>query len=288
MTIAEESTAWFGVTRPAHEGGLGFTFKWNMGWMHDTLLYFSKEPIHRRYHQDELTFSMIYEHSERFINSLSHDEVVYGKRQLLEKMPGDLWQKFANLRALLAYQYARPGKVLMFMGTEVGQYTEWSHDSSVDWSLEEDPRRQQLQLFMVELGRLYHETPALWQQDPDPGSFEWIDCSDRENSVLGFVRRSGAEHVVVVMNLTPVPRAPYRIGAPEAGRYVRRFSTDEPRFGGSEWETLEAVDTEPVPLHGRQQSMVLRLPPLGVLVYELDRSAAAAAPATPDKEPGAE
>jgi 1,4-alpha-glucan branching enzyme len=270
MTIAEESTAWFGVTRPAHEGGLGFTFKWNMGWMHDTLQYFSKEPIHRRYHQDELTFSMIYEHSERFINSLSHDEVVYGKRQLLDKMPGDIWQQFANLRVLLAYQYTRPGKMLLFMGTEVGQYTEWSHDSSVDWSLQDDPRRQQLQLFMTELGQLYHDTPALWQGDPDPGSFQWIDCSDRKNSVLSYVRRHGDDHVVVVLNLTPVPRDNYRIGAPEAGRYVCRMSSDDPRYGGSGYEIRQTVDTDPVPMHGRAQSMELRLAPLGALIYVPD------------------
>ena len=262
MTIAEESTAWFGVTRPAREGGLGFTFKWNMGWMHDTLQYFSKEPIHRRYHQDELTFSMIYEHSERFINSLSHDEVVYGKRQLLEKMPGDLWQKFANLRLLLAYQYTRPGKMLLFMGTEVAQYTEWSHDGSVDWALAEDPRRQELQQFMIDLGQLYHDTPPLWERDPDPGGFEWIDCSDRDNSVLSFVRRNADDHVVVVLNMTPVPRAPYRIGAPEAGRYVCRLSTNDPKYGGSDFEIAQVVDTDPTPAHGRAQSFELRLPPL--------------------------
>jgi 1,4-alpha-glucan branching enzyme len=266
ITIAEESTAWYGVSRPAHEGGLGFTFKWNMGWMHDTLQYFSKEPIHRRYHQDELTFSMIYEYSERFINSLSHDEIVYGKRSLIEKMPGDIWQKFANLRLLLAYQYTRPGKMLLFMGTEVAQHSEWSHDGSVDWALADDPRRQQLQLFIVELSRLYRERPALWWRDPDPDGFEWIDCSDRDNSVLAYVRRAGEDHVVVVLNMTPVPREPYRIGAPKAGRYVQRLSSDEPRFGGSQYETPELVETRDEPAHGRRQSMLLRLPPLGALV----------------------
>ncbi len=266
ITVAEESTSWFGVTRPAQEGGLGFTFKWNMGWMHDTLQYFTKDPIHRRYHQDELTFSMIYEYSERFINSISHDEVVHGKRALIDKMPGDLWQKFANLRLLLCYQYTRPGKVLFFMGTEVAQYSEWNHDGSVDWALGQEPERQQLAQFMVELGRLYHERPELWRNDPDQDGFEWIDCSDRDNSVLSFVRRDGDRHLVVVLNMTPVPRENYRIGAPAAGRYHQRLSTDDPRFGGGEFETHAEVHTEDVPAHGRAQSMVLRLPPLGALV----------------------
>jgi 1,4-alpha-glucan branching enzyme len=266
MTIAEESTAWFGVTRPAHEGGLGFTFKWNMGWMHDTLQYYSKEPIHRRYHQDELTFSMIYEYSERFINSLSHDEVVYGKRAVFEKMPGDIWQKFANLRVLMAYQYTRPGKVLYFMGTEIAQYSEWNHDSSVDWALAHDPKRMELQTFLQELGALYHERPALWRHDSEPEGFEWIDCSDRDNSVLTYVRKDGEDHVIVILNHTPVPRDSYRIGAPVAGRYAERLNTDDARFGGSGYETQKTLDTEAVPAHGRPQSLVLRLPPLSALV----------------------
>jgi 1,4-alpha-glucan branching enzyme len=266
IIVAEESTSWFGVTRAPHVGGLGYTFKWNMGWMHDTLQYFAKDPVHRKFHQDDLTFSMIYEHSERFINSLSHDEVVHGKRHLIEKMPGDWWQKLANLRMLLTYQYTRPGKQLLFMGTEVAQHREWNHDGSVDWHLNDDPRRQELQAFLTELGRIYHEYPAFWERDPDHEGFEWIDCSDKENSVLAYVRRSFRDHVVVVLNMTPVPRHNYRIGAPAPGRYIERLCSDDSRFGGSSFETLPFIETEDTPMHGRAQSMVLRLPPLGALL----------------------
>jgi 1,4-alpha-glucan branching enzyme len=266
IIVAEESTSWFGVTRATHLGGLGYTFKWNMGWMHDTLQYFAKDPVHRKFHQDDLTFSMIYEQSERFINSLSHDEVVHGKRHLIEKMSGDWWQKLANLRLLLAYQYTRPGKQLLFMGTEVAQHREWNHDGSVDWHLAEDPRRQELQAFLTELGRIYLEYPAFWERDPDHEGFEWIDCSDKENSVLAYVRRSYRDHVVVVLNMTPVPRYDYRIGAPAPGRYIERLSSDDPRYGGSSFESLPLVETEDAPMHGRAQSMVLRLPPLGALL----------------------
>jgi 1,4-alpha-glucan branching enzyme len=266
FTVAEESTAWGGVTRPGREGGLGFTFKWNMGWMHDTLVYFSKDPVHRSYHHDQLTFGMLYEHTERFINPLSHDEVVHGKGPLLAKMPGDRWQKFANLRLLLTYQYTRPGKKLLFMGTELAPDREWDHTTSLDWHLTHDPTRQAFERFFEDLGRLYRDTAALWRRDPDPEGFAWIDCSDRQQSVMSFVRDDGKEHVVVVLNLTPVPREDYRIGAPAAGSYVERFSSDDRRYGGSEFETLAHIDTEPVPSHGHPQSMRLRLPPLGVLV----------------------
>ena len=266
FTVAEESTSWAGVTRDAREGGLGFTFKWNMGWMHDTLKYFEKDPVHRRYHQDQLTFSMIYEFHEHFINSISHDEVVHGKGSLYSKMPGDHWQKLANLRLLLAYQYTRPGKQLVFMGTEIGQEREWDHEGSVDWHLLEDPERRKLQTFMEALGRLYLATPAFWENDPSPHSFEWIDCGDHDNSVLSFLRRSGDEQVVVIMNLTPTPREQYRVGMPEAGRWVELLSSDDAAFGGSQVETLNSVDTEAVPAHGRSQSATVTLPPLGMLV----------------------
>src|SRR6185295_1140291 len=205
MVIAEESTAWPGVTRPTATGGLGFTFKWNMGWMHDTLNYFAHDPVHRAWHHDQLTFAMLYEWSERYVNPLSHDEVVHGKRSLFDKMPGDEWQKFANLRLLLAYQYTRPGKVLLFMGAELAQEREWNHQQSLDWHLADDPRRAGLSRFLADLGRLTRDTPALWRGDPDPESFAWIDCTDRHNSVVSFVRRDGGAHVVVVLNLTPVP-----------------------------------------------------------------------------------
>jgi 1,4-alpha-glucan branching enzyme len=266
FTVAEESTAWPGVTKPVQEGGLGFAFKWNMGWMHDTLKYFSLDPIYRRHHQNDLTFAMIYEYSERFIMPLSHDEVVHLKRSLLDKMPGDVWQKFANLRALLTYMYTRPGKKLLFMGTELAPWSEWNHDTSLDWHLLEQPMRAQLMTFMEELGRLYSGHPALWRRDIDYEGFAWIDVEDRDNSVLSFVRRDGGSHVVVVLNLTPVPHEDYRIGAPSAGPYVELLSSDDPRYGGSEFETLARIDTEPTPFHGFPQSMRLKLPPLGALV----------------------
>ncbi len=266
FTVAEESTAWPGVTRPVEQGGLGFTFKWNMGWMHDSLLYFSKDPVHRKFHQDQLSFSMIYEYHERFINPLSHDEVVHGKGPLLEKMPGDLWQKFANLRLLLTYQFTRPGKNLLFMGTELAPYQEWHHDASLDWHLLDDPRRQAFAFFLQELAHLYRESPSLWQRDPDPEGYSWIDFQDHEQSVVSYVRRCETEHLVVVLNLTPVPREGYRVGVPAAGRYFQRFSSDDRRYGGSEFETWTIVETEPEPFHGLPQSVRLALPPLGALI----------------------
>ncbi|HET9956505.1 MAG TPA: 1,4-alpha-glucan branching protein GlgB [Polyangiaceae bacterium] len=266
FTIAEESTAWGGITRPPAEGGLGFTFKWNMGWMHDTLAFFTKEPVHRKYHVDQLTFAMLYEHTESFINSISHDEVVHGKGALVEKMPGDFWQKLANLRLLLTYQYTRPGKQLVFMGTEFGQHHEWNHDSSIDWHIAEHPQRRALQDFITEIGRLYRAMPALWRSDPMPESFEWIDCSDKDNTVLSYLRRDGTDLVIVVLNFTPVPREGYRVGVPIPGRYVERLSSDDLRFGGSEFETLAVVETDPIPAHNRNYSLKLQVPPLGALI----------------------
>jgi 1,4-alpha-glucan branching enzyme len=266
FTVAAESTAWPGVTRPVAAGGLGFTFKWNMGWMHDTLGYFAEDPINRRYHHDALTFAMLYEYSEHFIMPISHDEVVHGKRSLLDKMPGDEWQKLANLRLLLAYQYTRPGKILQYMGVELAPHREWSHERSLDWDLEADPARQGLARYLEDLGRLYRETPCLWRPDPDPHGFAWIDCADRDNSVIAYLRRDGREHVVVVLNLTPVPRAGYRVGVPHAGVYVERLSSDDPRYGGSECVTPARLETDPVGFHGHPQSLRVTLPPLGALV----------------------
>ena len=266
ITIAEESTAWPGVTKPVSEGGLGFTFKWNMGWMHDTLKYFQEDPLYRRWHQDTLTFAMMYEYSEHFIMPLSHDEVVHLKKSLLEKMPGDDWQKLANLRSLLAYQYTRPGKSLLFMGTELAQATEWNHDSSLDWHLVNEPRQRGLLQFMRDLGRVYNERAPLWRRDHDPEGFSWIDVADRDNSVISYVRRDGSDHVVVVLNLTPVPREEYVIGAPAAGSYVQLLSSDDAIYGGSGYRTREVVETERAPMHGYQQSMRLTLPPLGAVV----------------------
>ena len=270
VTIAEESTAWGGVSRPTSIGGLGFTFKWNMGWMHDTLAFFRKEPVHRKHHMDQLTFSMMYEYTERFVNSISHDEVVHGKRSLIEKLPGDLWQKFANLRLLLAYQFTRPGKQLMFMGVEIAQHGEWYHEVSLDWHLNDDPRRLGLQRFIAELNALYRRTPCLWRADPNPESFEWIDFDDRDNTTLSYLRREGDAHVVVVLNLTPVPRDDYLVGVPRPGRYLERLSSDDGRFGGSDTPTLGSFDSQPVPFHHRSQSIRLRLPPLGALVLSAE------------------
>ncbi|MHB1072769.1 MAG: 1,4-alpha-glucan branching protein GlgB [Gemmatimonadaceae bacterium] len=266
ITVAEESTAWPGVTKPVHEGGLGFTFKWNMGWMHDTLLYFSKDPLYRRHHQDTLTFAMLYEYTERFVMPLSHDEVVHLKGSLLSKMPGDEWQKLANLRVLLGYQVARPGKSLLFMGTELAPWAEWNHDTSLDWHLLEAPSRAAFERYVAQLGALYQHCPPMWRNDPSWEGFGWIDVSDRENSVISFVRWDGLDHVVVVMNLTPVPRENYRIGAPSIGTYVELLNSDAGMWGGSGYPTKGRVDSEAAPFHGYPQSMTLTLPPLSVLV----------------------
>ena len=266
MTIAEESTSWPGVTRPTAVGGLGFTFKWNMGWMHDTLGYFARDPVHRRFHQNELTFAMLYEWSEHFVNPLSHDEVVHGKGSLLRKMPGDEWQRLANLRALLAYQFTRPGKILDFMGTELATYEEWNHDASLPWHLVADPARQGLQRFIARLAQLVREHPALWRSDPDPAGFRWIDCDDRAHSVVSYARHDGDAHVIVVLNLTPAPRDGYRIGVPSGRVYVERLSTDAAEFGGSGYPTIARAPAEGVSWHGFGHSIVLRLPPLAALV----------------------
>lgn len=266
LMIAEESTAWPGVTAPRQDGGLGFTLKWNMGWMHDTLGFFSKEPVHRKHHHNEFTFAMLYEHTERFLMPLSHDEVVHGKRSLLDKMPGDEWQKFANLRLLYAYQYTRPGKKLLFMGSEFGPWNEWSHEVSLDWHLANDPLRRGLTEFVGELGRLYRENSALWKWDHEPGGFTWIDCEDRDNSVVSYMRTSGKQVLVVVLNLTPVPRGEYRIGAPVAGKYDVILSGDDPRFGGSGWKSRPMYSSDPIPFHRLPQSLNLDLPPLSAMI----------------------
>jgi 1,4-alpha-glucan branching enzyme len=240
-----------------------------MGWMHDTLGYFQKEPVHRKYHQDQLTFAMIYENTERFINSISHDEVVHGKGSLIEKMPGDFWQKLANLRVLFAYQATRPGKMLMFMGSEIGQHAEWNVDSPLDWHLADAPQRQSLMKFVGTLGRLYQERPELWRGDPDPAGFAWIDCTDRDNSVLSFQRviPGTSQHLICVFNLTPVPREEYRIGAPHGGSYRLLMSTDDREFGGSGFELPSRISTDPVSAHGHPHSLSLKLPPLAALIF---------------------
>ncbi|MDQ6612336.1 MAG: alpha amylase C-terminal domain-containing protein, partial [Gemmatimonadota bacterium] len=264
--IAEESTTWPRVTHPIVEGGLGFTFKWNMGWMHDTLDYFRVDPFFRKGAHDKLTFAMMYEYSERFINPLSHDEVVHLKKSVLEKMPGDAWQKLANLRALIAYSITRPGKSLFFMGIEIGVHREWNHDGSLEWHLLRDPRRVGLMDFVAELGALYNANACFWRHDHDPSGFAWIDVGDKEQSVLSYSRWDGQEHAVIVLNLTPVPRAGYRVGAPASGAYRTVLNSDDERFGGSAFPVQDVVQTEAIPHHGFAHSMVLSLPPLSALV----------------------
>jgi 1,4-alpha-glucan branching enzyme len=266
FTIAEESTAWEGVTRPVAEGGLGFTFKWNLGWMHDTLRYFGRDPAERRFHHDDLTFAGVYDQSERFVLPLSHDEVVHGKGSLLARMPGDAWQKFANLRVLLAYQWTRPGRPLVFMGTEFAPDAEWSCDASLDWHLAGDPLRAGLERFLADLGALYRELPCLWRWDHDPSGFQWVDSRDAESSVLAYLRWDGDAHAVVVLNLTTTARDGHRIGVPARGAYAQALSSDAAVYGGSGHPSRVAANVEEVPSHGFARSLVLDLPPLAALV----------------------
>ncbi len=271
MTIAEESTAWPQVTRPPYLGGLGFSFKWNMGWMHDTLNYFGRNPVYRKHHQNDLTFAMLYHHHENFILPLSHDEVVHGKGSLLGRMPGDDWQRFANLRLLLGYQWLFPGKKLLFMGGEFGQSPEWNANSQLEWwLLDAGIYHAGLLKFMAELNRIYRAENALWQSDYDPHGFRWLDCSDHENSVLSFVRRNldQANELVVVLNLTPVPRSKYRLGLPRPGKWLELLNSDAAIFGGGNMGNLGAVLAEPTPKHGYPQSAEVTLPPLGLMVFK--------------------
>lgn len=269
QTIAEESTSWPLVSRPTFLGGLGFGLKWDMGWMHDTLVYLSREPVHRSFHHHELTFRVVYAFSENFMLPISHDEVVYGKRALLEKFPGDDWQKFATLRLLLAYMWSQPGKKLLFMGSEIAQRSEWSHDDQLDWALLDVPPHRGIQRLIADLNRVYADEPALHELDCDPAGFEWAVPNDAANSVLAYFRRSsGGDALLVAVNLTPVPRHVYRIGVPGPGRWVEILNTDAEPYGGSGQGNLGGVDTGPlaVPHHGRPQSIDLTLPPLGVVI----------------------
>jgi 1,4-alpha-glucan branching enzyme len=265
FTIAEESTAWPKVTAPVSEGGLGFAFKWNMGWMHDTLTYFALDPVYRSSHHELLTFGMMYEYSEHFVLPLSHDEVVHGKGTLLTRMPGDEWRQFANLRALYAYQYTRPGKPLLFMGGELGSRREWNHDTSLDWHLSQHPLHAGLLRFVADLGALYQARPELWRADSDPAGFAWLDADDRQHSIFSYVRRDGARHLLVLLNLTPVPRERYRAGAPGSGGYEVVLSSDDLRYGGSGYGPAR-FDSELIPWQGQPHSILLTLPPLGALV----------------------
>jgi 1,4-alpha-glucan branching enzyme len=273
MTIAEESTAWPQVTRPPYLGGLGFSFKWNMGWMHDTLGYFEREPVHRKYHQNDLTFAMLYHYSENFVLPLSHDEVVHGKRSLISRMPGDDWQKFANLRALFGYQWLFPGKKLLFMGGEFGQRAEWNENAALDWGLlDAGPYHRGLQKFVGDLNRLYHHSPALWQADYNLAGFGWIDCNDRENSVFSFLRQTadGKEQSVVILNLTPVPRPNYRIGLPRGGHWREVLNSDAAIYGGSNAGNLGGVQAINQSCHGRSHSAEFYLPPLSAMLFEAE------------------
>ncbi|HEX2260497.1 MAG TPA: 1,4-alpha-glucan branching protein GlgB [Candidatus Binatia bacterium] len=270
QTIAEESTSWPMVSRPNYVGGLGFGLKWDMGWMHDTLEYMSQDPIFRRYHHNKLTFRMIYAFHENFVLPLSHDEVVYGKRSLIGKMPGNDWQKFANLRALFGYMYAQPGKKMLFMGGEFGQWREWVHDGSLDWDLLNYPLHAGLQRWMQDLNRLYRGEPALHEMDCHPAGFEWIDCDDADSSAVTLIRKgkSSSTIILVACNFTPVPRYSYRLGSPRSGYWQEILNSDAGDYGGSNMGNLGGVETVPVPLHGRPHSLTITLPPLSVSFFK--------------------
>ena len=269
-TIAEESTAWPMVSRPWRDGGLGFTMKWNMGWMHDTLAYLSEEPVHRKHHHDKLTFSLVYAFSENFVLPLSHDEVVHGKESLLQKMPGDAWRRFACLRALFGYMWTHPGKKLLFMGGEFAQEREWAHDGELDWALARAAKHEGVGRALGDLNRLYSGEPALHELDFSPDGFEWIEAGDRDASVIAYVRkpRRAGSPLLVVCNFTPVPRENYLCGAPLAGRWREIFNSDAQDYGGSGRGNLGGAETAPLPAHRQRQSLRLGLPPLATLVLK--------------------
>ena len=266
ITIAEESTAWPGVTRPTHLGGLGYGFKWNMGWMHDSLGYMANEPIYRQYHHHQMTFSMMYAYSENYVLPISHDEVVHGKGSLLGKMPGDRWQQLANLRAYLAFMWAHPGKHLLFMGSELGQQSEWSESRSLDWWLLDNADHRGMQNLVRDLNSVYASLPALWTRDIDPSGFAWIDANDALNNVFSFLR-TGADGSVVacIANFSAVPHEGYRVGLPAAGTWTEVLNTDADVYAGSGVGNLGAVEAVPQEWHGQPASTTLRVPPLGTL-----------------------
>jgi alpha-1,4-glucan:alpha-1,4-glucan 6-glycosyltransferase/4-alpha-glucanotransferase len=272
QTVAEESTAWPMVSRPTYVGGLGFGMKWDMGWMHDTLRFLARDPVHRKYHYDELTFRAIYQFNENFMLPLSHDEVVHGKGSLMDRMPGDGWQKRANLRLLFAYQFLQPGKKLLFMGCELGQRTEWHHDGEVEWEILDDPDHAGIQGLVADLNRLYREEPTLHRTDFSPEAFRWIEAHDREQSILAFMREDpsgdGGLPLVAVFNLVPVPRENYRIGVPRGGRWTEVLNTDAQEYGGSGWGNMGGMEADPVPCGEHYHSLMLSLPPLGAVVLK--------------------
>jgi len=272
ISIAEESTAWPMVSRPTYVGGLGFGYKWNLGWMHDTLHYMSTDPIYRKYHHNDLSFGLLYAFHENFILALSHDEVVHGKGSLIRKMPGDRWQQFANLRAYFGFMWTHPGKKLLFMGSEFAQEREWNHDTGLDWDSLNDPMHDGVRRLVRDLNRLFCSNPALHRLDCDPDGFQWIDVANASESVVSFLRHDRDPHqfALVVCNFTPVPREDYRIGVPRSGRYRERINTDAVDYGGSGVGNAGEVHSEPWPMHGHQHSIRLRLPPLGTLVFTAD------------------
>ena len=270
QTIAEESTSWPMVSRPTYVGGLGFGMKWDMGWMHDTLVYMSKNPIYRKYHHNQLTFRLLYAFNENFVLPLSHDEVVHGKGSLLGKMPGDDWQKFANLRLLFGHMYAQPAKKLLFMGGEFGQWNEWYHEESLDWHLLELPLHAGLQRWVKELNRTYRTEKALYELDFDPAGFEWIDCNDTQQSTLSLIRksRSTSEIILVVLNFTPTPRYNYQVGVPRGGLWQEILNSDAEEYGGSGHGNFGGIEAVPIEIHGRPYSLKLTLPPLGAIFFK--------------------
>ena len=270
ITIAEESTAFPGVSRPVFVNGLGFTMKWNMGWMHDMLDYFAKDPVHRKYQHNNITFSMLYAFTENFVLPISHDEVVHGKRSLLSKMPGDVWQKFANVRAFLAYMYGHPGKKLLFMGSEIGQWEEWNHDHGLPWELLHFDNHRKLQALVRELNLLYQSQPALYEVDYHWGGFEWVDFRDVDGSTISFIRRPKAvkPFLLFVCNFTPVPRHDYRVGVPDPGVYRELLNTDSEAFGGSNLGNMGYANSEPISQNNHYHSLRIMLPPLAVVVFE--------------------
>jgi 1,4-alpha-glucan branching enzyme len=269
MTVAEESTAWPGVSRPTYLGGLGFGFKWNMGWMHDFIDYMSRDPIHRRFHQGDITFSLVYAFNEHFMLVLSHDEVVHGKKSMLDKMPGDRWQKFANLRLFYAWMYAHPGKKLLFMGGEFGQSREWNYDAGLDWWLLDFQEHAGLRRLIQHINWLYKSEPALWELDDTYEGFEWIDFHDADNCVVAFMRKARtAPPLVFVINATPMIRENYRLGVPGEGFYQEVLNTDAESYGGSNVGNYGGLHAEPVAWQGQSHSIALRLPPLSVCGFK--------------------
>jgi 1,4-alpha-glucan branching enzyme len=262
------------VSRPVYVGGLGFGYKWDMGWMHDTLRYMSHDPLYRKYHHDQITFRAVYAFHENFMMPLSHDEVVHGKGSLIGKMPGDDWQKFANLRLLLGYQFTLPGKKLLFMGGEFGQWREWNHDEQLDWALLQFDTHLGVQRWVEDLNRVYRDEPALHRRDADPAGFKWVAGHDSENSVISFLRHGNVEDrdILVACNFTPVPRRNYRIGAPHGGYWEEILNSDAEHFGGTGFGNLGGAETSPVPSHGQPYSLNLTLPPLGLVALRAPRN----------------